>query len=230
MWNSLQKLIQENEIFSIDLRFTDIIGNWHNITLPVAAIKDLADLNKVCKKLKLKLLQDKEIRHFIDPFLAHPTLVCLTDLEDFTVAKKIDSNTIYNIEFYLESLIDDNAMEIYTGLLQEDGMKTQQPKQSQVISLLAPPEDIWRDIRTEIVLATGQMGVNIVKHYANFLVVPQSNQSNYQNIIKIITNNSINLIDDIQKVKYAIAMVAKAYNIKVENRMGIFANFKDFIK
>lgn len=230
MWNSLQKLIQENEIFSIDLRFTGINGNWHNITLPVSVIKDLADINKICKKLQLKPLKEDEIRHFIDPFLAHATLVCLTDLASFNFSKKVEPNVTHNIEFYLESPINDNAMEVYTNLLQEDGIKTQQVKQSQVIQLLAPPEDIWRDIRSEIVLATQQMGVTVLKHYANYLVTPQSNQSNYQNIIKLQTSNSINLVDNVQKVKYAIAMVAKAYNIKVENNMGVFADFKEFIK
>lgn len=178
----------------------------------------------------MKPFKEKEIRHFIDPFLAHHTLVLLTDLENFTFPKKFDAETTYNIEFYLESTNDNNSTEVYTSLMQEDGMKTQQSKALQIVQLLAPPEDIWRDIRTEIVLATQQMGVATIKHYANYLVTPQANQSNYQNIIKILTSNTVSFIDDTQKVKYAIAMVAKAYNINVEKHMGIFTDFKEFLK
>ncbi len=96
--DAVKKLIEEHEIEFVDLRFTDLRGKEHHITLPVSKVDDaLLTKGKVfdgssiagwcmINKSDLVLLPDTSTA-FVDPFTEVPTLILRCDVMD-PVTKK----------------------------------------------------------------------------------------------------------------------------------------------
>lgn len=94
----IKKLIKENKIEFVDLRFTDLRGKEHHITLPVIKVDDnLFRYGKVfdgssiagwcfINKSDLVLMPDENTA-FVDPFCELPTLVLRCDVIDPTTSK-----------------------------------------------------------------------------------------------------------------------------------------------
>lgn len=88
---SILKMIEKNEIMFVDLRFTDIVGQEHHFTIPARQVSEklftegrLFDGSsfkgwKLTENSDMLLLPDADSA-FIDPFLAHPTLVLNCDI------------------------------------------------------------------------------------------------------------------------------------------------------
>jgi glutamine synthetase len=87
----LIQLIEENKIEYIDLKFSDLIGSWHHISLPVTKVEP--DLFKLgvgvdgsslpgfarIERGDMVVLPDAETA-FIDPFFDIPTLSFICDI------------------------------------------------------------------------------------------------------------------------------------------------------
>jgi len=82
---TLTKLVQQNRVEFIDLKFCDLAGTWHHLTVPVSALKDELFQTGVgidgssmpgfssIERGDMILLPDPETV-FIDPFFERPTL------------------------------------------------------------------------------------------------------------------------------------------------------------
>ncbi len=87
----LKKLVKQKKIEYIDLKFSDLIGCWHHITIPVTSLKDelfkygvgvdgssLPGFTKIEKGDMIVLPDPKTV--FIDPFFDSPTLSFICDI------------------------------------------------------------------------------------------------------------------------------------------------------
>lgn len=98
MLADVKKLIQDNEIEFVDLRFTDLRGKEHHVTLPIGKVDDALFKNgKVfdgssivgwchINKSDLVLKPDASTA-FVDPFTEVPTLIIRCDVMDPTTQK-----------------------------------------------------------------------------------------------------------------------------------------------
>ncbi len=87
----LQKLVKASQIEYLDLKFVDLTGNWHHITLPVTSLRSdlfsrgvgvdgssLPGYSRI-ERGDMILLPDPETA-FVDPFWAHVTLSLIGDI------------------------------------------------------------------------------------------------------------------------------------------------------
>jgi glutamine synthetase len=87
----LTKLIKLNQVEFLDVKFTDLIGLWHHITLPISALTPELFINGVgvdgsslpgwtsIERGDMILIPDPEST-FIDPFFERPTLSLICNL------------------------------------------------------------------------------------------------------------------------------------------------------
>jgi glutamine synthetase len=89
----LTKLAKDNRIEFIDLKFVDLIGLWHHITIPVSSLTDnlfkngvgvdgssLPGFSKIERGDMIALPDQSTV--FIDPFYERPTLSFICDIMD----------------------------------------------------------------------------------------------------------------------------------------------------
>jgi glutamine synthetase len=90
--NQIKKLISEHQVRYVDLRFTDLRGTWHHVTLPQSKIDDqffkygkAFDGSSIAGWKSIdesdSLLIPTEVA-FLDPFFETPTLVIICDVYD----------------------------------------------------------------------------------------------------------------------------------------------------
>lgn len=91
--HDILKLITDNEIKFVDLRFTDPKGKLHHVTMDVSFVDEDMFVDgvmfdgssiagwKAINESDMVLMPDPESAH-IDPFFAHPTLVVFCDILD----------------------------------------------------------------------------------------------------------------------------------------------------
>ncbi|MFK4823787.1 type I glutamate--ammonia ligase [Paenochrobactrum sp. BZR 588] len=91
--HDILKLITDNEIKFVDLRFTDPKGKLHHLTMDVSFVDEDMFIDgvmfdgssiagwKAINESDMVLMPDPESAH-IDPFFAHPTLVLFCDILD----------------------------------------------------------------------------------------------------------------------------------------------------
>jgi len=89
----VMKAVKEHGVEMIDIRMTDMPGMWQHISYPAAAYdQDLIDEGhgfdgssirgfKVINESDMLLMPDPTTA-FIDPFMAHKTLVMIADVKD----------------------------------------------------------------------------------------------------------------------------------------------------
>ena len=88
---NLQKTVKQKNIKYIDIKFSDLIGDWHHITIPVESLNQnlfkygvgvdgssLPGFTKI-EKGDMIVLPDAETV-FIDPFFETPTLSFICDV------------------------------------------------------------------------------------------------------------------------------------------------------
>ena len=88
--DNLTKLAQQHRVEFVDLKFCDLLGAWHHLTIPVSALKDelfqtgvgvdgssLAGFSSI-ERGDMILMPDPSTA-FIDPFFERPTLSLLGD-------------------------------------------------------------------------------------------------------------------------------------------------------
>ena len=94
----LKKLVKQKNIEYIDLKFSDLIGGWHHITIPVKSLNDelfkfgvgvdgssLPGFTKIEKGDMIILPDPKTV--FVDPFFDSPTLSFICDIME--IADKV---------------------------------------------------------------------------------------------------------------------------------------------
>lgn len=91
--DKLQKLAKEKQVEYIDLKFSDLLGYWHHITLPVSSLDDqlfeigvgvdgssMAGFSSI-ERGDMIMIPDPSSA-FIDPFFERPTLSMIGDIMD----------------------------------------------------------------------------------------------------------------------------------------------------
>ncbi|MFL1781042.1 glutamine synthetase-like N-terminal domain protein [Candidatus Hepatincolaceae symbiont of Richtersius coronifer] len=215
--SQIEKLVIDEEIISIDIRYANQLGFWEGKVFSAknfnySQLKEQISINEwLLAPLELK-------RNFIDPFLAHKTLVLLTDIKK-NYSKLINTeardnklknyilpnNGSYGLNFYIKAANKDTEFKT----IESKDIKFKD------VNFAMPPLDEGRDIRTEIVLAATQMGVPVISHN-------HGDEVN-KHYIEIKRDNILDLDrDNIQKVKYSVIMAAKAYNLSIDIDKGMF--------
>ncbi len=198
----IKNIIDSEEIMSIDIRYVDNLGRWSGVSF-VAKSFDYDILSQSIQLNEFRLNPVDLTRCFIDPFLAHKTLVFLTDIletEDIIALQEKETNEMYQISFYFDNTVIEHGKTTSKG------------------SFSMAPYDEGRDIRTEICLALSEMGVDIVFHH-------HGDESNKHVILLRNNDNALSMVDDIQKIKYCCLMVSKAYKLEINTDKGIFIDY-----
>jgi glutamine synthetase len=105
---TLSKMAQQNRVEFIDLKFCDLLGSWHHLTIPVSALKDelfrtgvgvdgssLAGFSSI-ERGDMIMLPDPTTA-FMDPFFERPTLSLIGDFmlsEDSVVSYSRDPRRV----------------------------------------------------------------------------------------------------------------------------------------
>jgi len=120
MLDKLARIIKDNSIEYIDLKFSDLIGDWHHITIPASSLAP--DLFKVgvgvdgsslpgftrIERGDMLVIPDPETS-FIDPFFETPTLSFICDI--MAVEKELEPysrnprRVVHDADKYLKSMI-----------------------------------------------------------------------------------------------------------------------------
>ncbi len=117
---SLQKLAKQKNIQYIDLKFTDLIGDWHHITIPADSLNQnlfrygigvdgssLPGYTKI-ERGDMMVIPDKETS-FVDPFFEKPTLSFICDMfsgeEDITPYSRNPRRVIADTDVYLKKVL-----------------------------------------------------------------------------------------------------------------------------
>jgi glutamine synthetase len=199
----IKNLISQNDISFIDIRFTNSSGVWQGLSF---LAKDFNfDILNGLNFEGTNIAPINLSRHFIDPFLAHKTLVFLSEDAKAVLEPSTDFSLLIKVIF---EILEDNINNLYS-----------MPS----IDFLAPPYDNAKDIRAEIVQALNAMNV---KTYTHYMLNLQNNKSKHILMLQKTIDRMQN-IDNIQKTKYAILMVAKAYKIKINTNFGVFKDYSN---
>jgi glutamine synthetase len=105
---TLLKMAQQNRVEFVDLKFCDLLGSWHHLTIPVSALKDelfrtgvgvdgssLAGFSSI-ERGDMIMLPDPTTA-FMDPFFERPTLSLIGDFmlsEDTVVSYSRDPRRV----------------------------------------------------------------------------------------------------------------------------------------
>ncbi len=122
---SIQKMIEENEVGFVDLRFTDTRGRWHHMTMHVSAMDEDAFTDGVLfdgsSIAGWKAINDSDMlivpdlsTAVMDPFTAQPHMIIACDIRDPHTGEAYDRDprgTARKAEAYVASTgIGDTVM------------------------------------------------------------------------------------------------------------------------
>ncbi|MGL5784533.1 MAG: glutamine synthetase beta-grasp domain-containing protein [Alphaproteobacteria bacterium] len=217
----LLRFLEEREMTSLDLRFTDLQGTWRHLTLYAKAL-DEALLEKGVfldgslipgwddETLVDLLLKPKIETAAIDPFTAQPTLVVCCDVWDPCVQQpyaKDPRSLAVRAEAYLLSQTE-IANQAFFSLepeffIFEDGEKNLSFKPEIGGGLSVPPVDQFHDMRDEMLVGLAQMGLNPTQHLHG--VKPCQHQLGFRH------DTLVKTADHLQFYKYVVKNVAFTY-------------------
>ncbi len=199
--NSLKEFIISEDVKNIDIRAINMLDNkWYSISLPANSFTYRV-FEEDFSYGDLHLSQMDISRSFIDIFMAHKTLVFLTELQNVKLKESAYQikHATYNLGFVIISDGFDNMHAFASAL-----------------------EDTNRDFIGEIVSAIQSIGVKIDYFHKG--------AGNFYNFVISIDDEMIKHVDNIQKVKYAITMVARAYHVDVRTNTDFFAEAYSIIR
>lgn len=192
--------IKENNIKNIEIRFLDQDFKVRSFSISCNILQKKIFNCKFFKFSKFSLLNLSYKRAFKDPFLVNPTLVFFTNLLEHNTSLNDLNNSLtksYKLEAYIIRFFFTNKNSNYENY-----------------NYSVPPFDNNRNIRDEIVEAASNIGISVILSF--------SIEKN-GNTLLIKSATPLELLDNIEKTKYVILMVASVYNTPVDISSGIFA-------
>lgn len=192
--------IKENNIKNIEIRFLDKDFKICSFSINPSYLKEPIFNCNFFNFNNFSLLSLSFNRVFKDPFLVTPTLVFFTNL----LEHKSNITDLIN-NYKSNSKINAYTINFYF---------TNKSSDYNEYTYSTPPFDNNRNIRDEIVTAASSIDVHIVVNF--------SDKKNGNTLI-IKSTTPLDLLDNIEKIKYVILMVASVYNTPVNTSSGIFA-------
>ena len=186
--------IEKHNIQTVEIRFLDNKLLLRSFSLNPKLLSSKIFTSKYFKFNNFFLLGVSIKRAFKDPFLSHPTLVFFTNtVEHFKKLMLLKQQTVSSP--YLVDFYIKGDIKYNT------------------YEYSPPPFDNNREIRDEIALAASCMEIKISSSFC---------KENNCIVLALQSINNLHLLDNIEKLKYAILMVASVYNQKVDITRGIF--------
>ncbi|MBN8828357.1 MAG: type I glutamate--ammonia ligase [Sphingobacteriia bacterium] len=247
----IKKIVNENGIELIELRFSNLIGKWHNFTFSKDFLIEILEEGvtfdgssipgwKNINNSDMIMKPDLETA-FIDPFTSHPTLILICDIyepekkegyerDPRIIAKKAENylrntgiaDTAYfgpEPEFFIfddvrfdvkqyNSFFSVNSEElpINSGTVNTRGNSGYrcQPKSGY---LLSSPNDIYSELRTEMMSQLKSVGITPNLHHHE--VSPSQSEIGFK------FGTILEAADNVQKLKYVVHNVANSYGKSV---------------
>lgn len=148
--------------------------------------------------LGLHLAPLSEARGFFDPFLARNTLVFVT-----------------NLMRHKELAVNFQA----EGINKEIPLSYELKAEGTSFSPLASNYTRLRNFQDEVVSALGAMGVRV----KSFSALPRQSDGVLEHQINIQPRHTLELVDALEKIKYALLQVSFLYNVPLQPGKGVFA-------
>lgn len=193
--------IKENKIKAIEIRFLNSKGALTGFTLDPSYLKDKM-FHKDFSIVNNQLLKLTPQRSFIDPFLSCNTLVFFTNLKKHKAKVSKLANRSINNNFTVKYCLPSENL---WG-------------NSNNFTFFSPQLDTLRNFRDEVVSAAHAMGVKVDLNYCH-----KTTSKGNIHILSISASTLLDLMDSIEKIKYAIYNVSQIYNVKVDPSLGIFS-------
>jgi glutamine synthetase len=238
-------LATEHEAKILDVRFVDMPGTWHHLSIPISSLtEDLFEDGigfdgssirgfQAINESDMLLVPDPSTA-FVDPFTEEPTIVIIADVEDpitrerysrdpRNVAKKAEAylkstgiaDTVYfgpEAEFFIFNDVryDTNSHSGYYFLDSDEGIwnsgRDEKPNLGYKVRYKGgyypvPPTDSHQDLRTQMMLTLGDVGIETEVHHHEVGTAGQSE-------IGMKFGPLLDCADALMKFKYVIKNVA----------------------
>ncbi|MGL4371306.1 MAG: glutamine synthetase beta-grasp domain-containing protein, partial [Alphaproteobacteria bacterium] len=219
----LLHFLEEREVASLDLRFTDLQGTWRHMTLYAKAVDEALLERGISfegasipgwddEKLLDLFLKPKVETAAIDPFTAQPTLVVCCEVWDPRTQQpyiKDPRSLAVRAEAYLKSQVDiaDQAffsLEPEFFIFEDEDEKRNLVFKPEIEGYLSvPPADQFHDMRDEMLAGLAQMGLSPTQHRHG--IAPCQHQ------LSFCHDTLVKSADHLQVYKYVVQNVAFTY-------------------
>ena len=214
---------RERGIKSVDLRFSDIQGNWRRITFPLSALTEASFEEGFGQMISLassphgNIALAKEYANLVpqseanyrDPFTTHPTLVLLASIQDAMMREESawDSRqvAIRATRFLETSTIGDGLMVSASVPFCMLGSPQDDPSSTNTF-LACGSDDKYFTLRCDIADVANEAGLQIDRHFCDI-----NNSSSM--ILK--PSKLVESCDDVMMLRYVVSQFTSQRNVGV---------------